>query len=42
SRSDVVVLLQAHKAFDLDSIVEKSKWLFDTRGLTHGTNVERL
>jgi UDP-N-acetyl-D-glucosamine dehydrogenase len=42
SRSDVVVLLQAHKAFDLDSIVEKSKWLFDTRGLTHGPNVERL
>lgn len=40
--SDVVVLLQAHKAFDLDRIVSSSKWLFDTRGITSGANVERL
>lgn len=40
--SDVVVLLQAHKAFDLDRIVSSSRWLFDTRGITSGANVERL
>lgn len=40
--SDVVVLLQAHRAFDLEKIVEASTWLFDTRGITSGENVERL
>jgi nucleotide sugar dehydrogenase len=40
--SDVVVLLQAHKAFDLAKIVEASAWFFDTRGITSGENVERL
>ena len=42
SESDVVVLLQAHKAFDLESIVSSSKFLFDTRGILDGPNVERL
>ena len=40
--SDVVVLLQAHQAFDLNAIVAASKWFFDTRGITSGKNVERL
>lgn len=42
SESDVVVLLQAHKAFNLDEIVNASTWFFDTRGITSGPNVERL
>jgi hypothetical protein len=40
--NDVVVLLQAHKAIDLDSVVASSKWVFDTRGILRGENVERL
>lgn len=40
--ADVVVLLQAHKAFEIDSIVSRSKRLFDTRGIVSGENVERL
>jgi preprotein translocase subunit SecG len=38
----VVVLLQAHKAFDLEAIVAGSKSVFDTRGILSGANVERL
>jgi UDP-N-acetyl-D-mannosaminuronate dehydrogenase len=30
--ADLVVLLQAHKAYDLDAIVAGSKKLLDTRG----------
>lgn len=41
--SDVVVLLQAHKAFDLEAIVARGKQVFDTRGiLAPAGNVERL
>ena len=40
--ADVVVLLQAHKAYDLDDIASKSKVIFDTRGKLSGANVERL
>jgi nucleotide sugar dehydrogenase len=40
--SDVVVLLQAHSAFNLDEIVASSKTVFDTRGVLSGANVERL
>jgi UDP-N-acetyl-D-mannosaminuronate dehydrogenase len=40
--SDVVVLLQAHKAFDLEAIVAGSNSVFDTRGILSGANVERL
>ncbi len=40
--SDVVVLLQAHSAFNLDAIVASSKTVFDTRGVLSGANVERL
>lgn len=40
--SDVVVVLQAHSAFNLDAIVNSSKTVFDTRGVLSGANVERL
>jgi nucleotide sugar dehydrogenase len=40
--ADVVVLLQAHKAYDLKDIASKSKVIFDTRGKLSGANVERL
>ena len=41
-RADIVVLLQPHKSFDLESIKAKSKVLFDTRGKLDGPNVIRL
>jgi nucleotide sugar dehydrogenase len=40
--ADVVVLLQAHKAYNLSDIAAKSKVLFDTRGKLSGANIERL
>jgi UDP-N-acetyl-D-glucosamine dehydrogenase len=40
--ADVVVLLQNHKAYDLDDIVKKSKVIFDTRGILRAPNVVRL
>lgn len=40
--ADVVVLLQNHKAYDLDDIVKKSKVIFDTRGTLRAPNVVRL
>ena len=42
AESDVAVLLQAHKAFDLDAIAGSARWLFDTRGILRGENVDRL
>jgi nucleotide sugar dehydrogenase len=39
---DVAVLLQAHRAFDLDQITSTARWVFDTRGILSGENVERL
>lgn len=40
--ADVVVVLQNHKAYDLDDIVKKSKVVFDTRGTLRAPNVVRL
>lgn len=40
--ADIVVLLQAHAAYDLEEIKAKSKVIFDTRGKLSGANVERL
>ena len=40
--ADVVVLLQAHAAYDLPALAAKSKVFFDTRGKLNGPNVERL
>lgn len=40
--SDVVVLLQAHAAYDIDDLISRSAFFFDTRGVTRGDNVERL
>ena len=39
---DVAVLLQTHRAYDLDSIVAAAPLLFDTRGRVEGPNVARL
>ena len=41
-KADVVVLLVAHAAYDLEDIKSKSKVIFDTRGKLSGANVERL
>lgn len=40
--ADVVVLLQAHSAYDLSRIQAKAKVVFDTRGKLSGSNVVRL
>jgi UDP-N-acetyl-D-glucosamine dehydrogenase len=40
--ADVVVLLQNHAAYDLNSIVARSKVIFDTRGVLRAPNVVRL
>ena len=40
--ADLVILLQDHDAFDLDSICSVATALLDTRGRTTGDNVERL
>ena len=42
AESDVVVLLQAHSAYDIDELIGHSKFFFDTRGVTRSDNVERL
>jgi nucleotide sugar dehydrogenase len=42
SEFDLVLLLQAHSAFDIDSISRNATYLFDTRGKAEGPNVERL
>ncbi len=42
SDSDVVVLLQAHTAYDINDLVDRSNFFFDTRGVTRGEKVERL
>lgn len=39
---DVAVLLQTHRAYDLDAIVAAAPLLFDTRGQVEGPNVARL
>jgi nucleotide sugar dehydrogenase len=40
--ADVVVLLQAHSAFDLDRLADVADVIFDTRGVMTGDNVVRL
>lgn len=40
--SDVVVLLQAHAAYDIENLISRSAVFFDTRGVTRGDGVERL
>lgn len=35
--ADIVILLQAHREYDLTEISEKAKLLFDTRGAAQGT-----
>lgn len=40
--ADVAILLQAHKAFDLEKIADSTRVLFDTRGVAAGENVVRL
>jgi len=42
AKADLVVLLVAHAAYDLEDIKSKSKMIFDTRGKLSGANVERL
>jgi len=41
-RADVVVLLQAHKTYDLAELTSRSSVILDTRGRLKGRNVERL
>ena len=40
--SDVTVLLQAHKALDLEKITSLAHRVFDTRGILRGENVTKL
>ena len=40
--ADLVVLLAAHTAFDLDAIAEAAPLMLDTRGVTSGERVARL
>jgi nucleotide sugar dehydrogenase len=40
--NDVVVLLQAHAAYDIEDLIIRSAVFFDTRGVTRGDDVERL
>ncbi len=40
--ADIVVLLMAHRGYDLDAIAKASKQVLDTRGKLQAANVERL
>ena len=40
--ADLAVLLQPHKAFDLDVVVQHGGLVLDTRGVLHGPRIERL
>lgn len=40
--ADVVVLLQAHRAYDLDALARTATLFFDTRGAAQGASVVRL
>jgi nucleotide sugar dehydrogenase len=42
SNSDIVVLLQNHKEFDLEHIAASGKTILDTRGIMSGSNISRL
>ncbi|MDE3202815.1 MAG: nucleotide sugar dehydrogenase [Acidobacteriota bacterium] len=39
---DAVVLLTAHRAFDLDLVASRASLVFDARGRLRGPNIERL
>ena len=40
--ADLVIVLQDHSAYDLDHIAATARLVLDTRGRTHGPNVETL
>jgi len=40
--ADVVVLLQRHREYDLDSLVSRSRLLFDTTGSVSASGGHRL
>jgi nucleotide sugar dehydrogenase len=40
--ADITVLLQQHRAFDLEAITARARCLFDLRGVATGENVQRL
>jgi nucleotide sugar dehydrogenase len=40
--ADITVLLQPHRDYDLERLQSSARYLFDTRGLLEGQNVERL
>ena len=40
--ADVTVLLQQHRAFDLEAVASAARCLFDLRGVATGSRVERL
>jgi UDP-N-acetyl-D-glucosamine dehydrogenase len=40
--ADLVVVLQAHSAYDLDALAEQASLVLDTRGSVEGDTVERL
>lgn len=40
--ADVVILLQAHRSYDLDALVGQTDLFFDTRGVADGASVVRL
>ncbi len=41
-RADAVVLLQAHRAYDLATLADTAELFFDTRGIADGAGVVRL
>jgi UDP-N-acetyl-D-glucosamine dehydrogenase len=40
--ADLVIVLQAHDAYDLEELATSAARIFDTRGVASGPNVERL
>lgn len=42
AEADLVVLVQNHRVYDVDSLAQASKRFFDTRGVATGDNVQRL
>lgn len=42
AQADVVLVMQAHKAYDLKSLTSRAKAVLDTRGTLDGANIQRL
>ena len=42
AHADITILVQSHRAYDLDRLVAKAKLFFDTRGVTNDPRIERL